>query len=213
MRRIFVVIILLCVLYFLGGWVAVLLGWVTKDEYFAYAGVVGGLASVAGLVSLTRPAITPSDVQNIEASAFRSIAETTTQLEGLRKARSLTEQEIGGLELKRKEMELLVKRASLALFLREQHAYHERAVLEELGRNARMQASLQEVTDTANKLAALNEEIETNPNVKELKEIIAAASRRAPTIEEAMLSLPSSVRWMYTIFRAFEKLASSLLVR
>lgn len=210
MRRLFVVVILLCVVYFLCGWAAVQIGWVEKDDFFAYAGLVGGLASVASLVSLTRPTITPSDVQNIEASALRSIAETTSQLAQLRTTRSLTEQEIGSLELKKKEMELLVKRASLALFLKEQHAFHERAVLEELGRNTRLKTSIEEAIEASKKLTALNEEIETHPNVKELKEVIETASRRAPTIEETMQSLPSSVRFMYTLFRSFEKISASI---
>jgi hypothetical protein len=213
MRRIFVAVIVLCVLYFLAGWVAVQFGWVDKNDYFAYAGIVGGLASVAGLVSLTRPALGPSDVARIEASALRSIADTTEELEKLRAARSMTEQELGSLELKKKEMELLVRRASLALFLKEQHAYHERAVLEEIDRNSRLKTSLEEATEAGKKLAALNEEIDTHPNVMELKAIIETASMRAPTIEEALQSLPSSVRRVYSVFRALEKVAASIVYK
>ncbi len=66
MRRIFAIIIVLCIIYFLGGWVRVYADWITKDAYFTYAEVVGGLASVAGLFALTRPALTKTDVEAIE---------------------------------------------------------------------------------------------------------------------------------------------------
>lgn len=213
MRLIFIAIIVFCLVYFLGGWIATQFGWVTMDDYFAYAGIFGGLASVAGLATIFRPGITASDVQNIEASALRSIAETSTHLEELRTRQKVTQQELGGLELKKMEMEFLVKKASLAIFLKEQHAYHERVILEELDKNPRLRSSLEEVTQVEGKIQVLNEEIERNPNVAELRQIIAIASRRAPTIEEAMMSLPPYVRSFYQILSAFEKVARSALLK
>lgn len=213
MRPIFIAIIVCCLGYFLGGWIATHFGWVTKDDYFAYAGIVGGLASVAGLATIFRPGITATDVQNIEASALRSIAETSTNLEELRARQKLTQQELGGLELKKVEMEFLVKKASLAIFLKEQHAYHERVVLEELDKNPRLRSSLDDVTQAAGKIQALDEEIQQNPNVAELRQIIATASRRAPSIEEAMMALPPHMRAFYQIFSAFEKVARSVVLK
>lgn len=204
------IVIVLCVVYFLGGWIATRVGWVSTQDYFAYAGIVGGLASVAGLVSFFRPGITASDIQSIEASALRSIAETSAQLEELRDQQKVTQQELGGLELKKKEMEFLVKKASLAIFLKEQYAYHQRVVLEEVDKDSRLRASLDESTQTALKIEALEEEIESHPNVKELREIISTASRRLPTVEEAMKSLPPYFRSIYQITLMFERLVRSL---
>lgn len=213
MRAIFITIIVCCLLYFFGGWVAIEIGWVTKEDYFAYAGIVGGLASVAGIATVFRPGITASDVQNIEASALRSIAETSTQLEELRARQKLTQEELGGLELKKVEMEFLVKKASLAIFLKEQHAYHERVVIEELDKNPRLRASLTEATQAGEKIQALEEEIQQHPDVTELRQIIAAASKRAPTIEEAMLSLPPYFRAIYQIVSGVEKAARAVLLK
>lgn len=213
MRPIFITIIICCLLYFLGGWIAIQIGWVTKEDYFAYAGIVGGLASVAGLATVFRPGITASDVQNIEASALRSIAETSTQLEELRERQKLTQQELGGLELKKVEMEFLVKKASLAIFLKEQHAYHERVVIEELDKNTRLRESLNEATQSAEKIQALDEEIQQHPNVAELRQIIATASRRVPTIDEAMLSLPPYFRAIYQVVSAIEKAARAVSIK
>lgn len=109
-RKIYTIVILACVAYFVGGWIAAKLGLVTRDDYFAYAGVVGGLASVAGLLALTRPAITQSDFQSVELETLKSVTETAEQLKNLQSTHARTLQEIDGLAVKKKEMELLVKK-------------------------------------------------------------------------------------------------------
>lgn len=132
MRRFFTLIILLCIAYFLGGWIGVYFKWISRDIYFTYAGIVGGLASVAGLFALTRPALTQSDVQAIELDTLKSMTETAEQLKKLELARARTEGQLVDLAEKKKEMELLVKKASLALFLKEQYLHCEQQILEEI---------------------------------------------------------------------------------
>lgn len=211
MRRIFAIVIVLCILYFIGGWVGVYAEWITKDSYFAYAGIVGGLASVAGLFALTRPAITRSDVEAIEIDTLKSMAETAEQLKTLESARAKTREELDDLAVKKKEMELLVKKASLALFLQEQYTHHERQVLEEIARNPRLREDLEKATESAQKLEALNEEIESNPNVQQLKEIIASASRRQPTLDEAISDLPPTMRRAFLLVRAMNQVTERLV--
>jgi hypothetical protein len=53
MRKVYAVIILLCLVFFIGGWLSIKFAWMTREQYFAWAGIVGGLASVAGLLALT----------------------------------------------------------------------------------------------------------------------------------------------------------------
>lgn len=205
MRRLFAVIILLCIAYFVGGWIAVLLGVVTRDDYFAYSGVVGGLASVAGLLALTRPAITQSDFQAIEIETIRSMTDTAEQLNQLQTQRTRTAQEIDNLEVKKKEMELLVRKASLALFLKEQYAHHERQIIEEVGKNPRLRQSLEGASESAAKIAALDEDISSDPNVHQLRQIITAASRRAPTLDEALNDLTPLTRTLFVLVRALSR--------
>lgn len=210
MRRLFAIIIVLCIVYFLGGWVGVYADWITKDSYFAYAGVVGGLASVAGLFALTRPALTKTDVEAIEIDTLKSMTETAEQLKALESKRAKTREELDDLAVKKKEMELLVKKASLAIFLREQYAHHERQVLDEIAKNSPLRENLEKAMESAQKLDALNEEIESNPNVKQLKEIIASASRRQPTLDEAIEDLPPIMRSMFLLTRALTQVIERL---
>jgi len=211
MRRLFTIIILLCIAYFLGGWIAVHFGVVSRDDYFAYAGIVGGLASAAGLFALTRPALTQSDVQAIEIDTLKSMTETAEQLKILQTARSKTAEELDGLELKKKEMELLVKKASLALFLKEQYSHYERQVLDEISKNNDLQESLDKASEMSTKLAALNEEIDTHPNVRQLREIIVSASRRQPTLDEAISDLPPLTRSIFIFARSLSRALTDVI--
>jgi hypothetical protein len=191
--------------YFIGGWFAVKFDIVTRDDYFAYAGIVGGLATVAGLLALTRPAITQSDIKSIELETLKSVADTADQLQQLQSTRAKTVQEIDELAVKKKEMELLVKKASLALFLKEQYSYHERKILEEVAKNEALTRALHDAGATADKIAALDEEIEVDPNVQQLREIIATASRRELTFEEALNDMPSLAKAIFLVLRTFNR--------
>jgi hypothetical protein len=206
MRKFFAAIILVCLIYFVGGYVAVKYGFVAKDDYFAFAGIVGGLASVAGLLGLTRPAINQSDVQAIEISALKSMTQTAEQLQQLQIQRSKTQEEIGSLATRKKEMELLVRKASLALFLKEQLAHYERQILEEVSRNGQLKGDLEKAHDASEKLAALNEEIERDPNVEHLQEIISSASTRQATLAEAISGMPAIARSFFLVAQAASRL-------
>ena len=205
MRKLYALAILVCIAYFVGGWISVQLEWATREDYFAYAGIVGGLASVAGLLALTRPPITQSDFKSIEIETLKSVSATAEQLKELQSVRAKTVQELDSLEVKKKQMELLVKKASLALFLKEQYSYHERQVLEEVAKNDHLRTALERATESAAKIAALNEEIEVDPNVRQLRGIIDAATRREPTFEDALNDLSPLMRAIFILVRAFNR--------
>ena len=211
MRKIFAGIILFCIAYFFGGWFGISFGWLSKEEYFAYAGIVGGLASVAGLFALTRPALSKSDVQAIELESLKSMTKTAEELQNLEIARSRAKGELGDLEVKKKEMELLVKKASLALFLKEQYEHYEKQVLDEVAKNSQLQECLEKAADASTKLRALNEDISSHPNVAQLREVIASASRREPTIDDITGALPFPLRSLFEVSRILTKLMSPTL--
>jgi predicted nucleic acid-binding Zn-ribbon protein len=211
MRKAFAIIILLCVAYFIGGWMAVKFGVFESSSYFSYAGIVGGLASVVGLLSFTRSPISKTDLEEIEIESLRSLVETSDQLKKLESERARTKAEIGNLELQKKEMELLVKKASIALFLKEQYSHHEKIINDAIKTNAILQDSLIEIQDISKKIKILNEEIESDPNVAQLKEIMQAASRRQPTLEEAIEDMPALAQLAFYVTRELGKAMSNLI--
>lgn len=211
MRKAYAAIILACTVYFVGGWIATRFGLVTRDDYFAYAGIVGGLASVAGLLGLTRPILTQSDLKSVEIETLKSMAATAEQLDKLQSARAQTVQEIDELAIKKKAMELLVKKASLALFLKEQYSHHERQILDELAKNDKLQIALSNASESAEKIRALDEEISVDPNVSQLREIIRTASLREPTFEEMLGSLPTLPRLLFIAFNSISRIITETL--
>jgi len=211
MRKAFAIVILLCIAYFIGGWIAVHFGLFDKNSYFSYAGVVGALASVVGLLSFTKPALTKSDLQEIELDSLKSIAQTTEQLKKLESERAKTKEELGNLELQKKKMELLVKKASLALFLKEQYAHHEKKIADEIENNQELTENLAELQEISRKLDALEEEIEADPNVLQLRQIMASASRRQHTLEEAIDDMPPIQKLLFIFVRDLSRAMSNLI--
>ncbi|WP_019897420.1 hypothetical protein [Methylotenera mobilis] len=210
MRHFYKVVIGLSLIYFLGGWVLVHYGQFQEATYFTYSGIVGSFASIAALLSLTRPAITQSDIQSIEVGTLKSLAETTEQLKALEGRHAQAREAIDSLEITKQEMALLVKKASLALFLKEQYSYQESQVLDEISKNSRLNEALKLADDTSKKLHALDEEIATSPYVIQLREIISSANRRKLSDDEFIDALPPLVKVIVTFSRV---LSDALIFR
>ena len=87
------------------------------------------------------------------------------------------------------------------MFLQEQLSYHEKRLLELVRNDSELSRHLEEVRDIRQKLTALNEEIQSDPNVLLLEEIILTASQRQLTQDEIMESLPYSLQAALSVFR------------
>jgi len=179
-------LIVACLLYFVGGGIAAWAGWFPVDKYVLIGGIVGGLASVLGLLSLARPSLNQEDLKGLELQSLKRIAETSEEIQKLETARLATQQQIGTLEEQKRQMEFLVQKASLSLFLQEQHRLYEKRVQEEIARNKDLVSSLTELSSIELKLKALDQEISKDPNVDLLQRIIEAAKRepRSPSFSE-----------------------------
>lgn len=210
MRRLLAILILLCILYFAGGWVAVQLNFLEESTYFSFAGLVGGLASVLGLLSFTKPALTKSDLQEIEIESIQSIAKTTEELGSLEKERATTKKELGALAVQKKEMELLVKKASLALFLQEQHTYLEDKIRDVVDSNSELKESLLKIQEISEKMSLLDTEIEQDSNVEKLKEVLAAASKKQSSIDDVIEELPIFTKFLFLFARDVGKAMTGL---
>lgn len=184
MKKLFSILMACCLIYFIGGWLIVKLGHLDVLLYLNYAGIVGGIASVVGLYTLIRPALTRTDIQNLELDALTSLGETSKKLEELENKRSKAVGEIDELEIKKEQMKFLVKKASLQLFLQEQYKIYERRVLDALEINEELSTNMKELASVKSKLIAAEKEIEEDPNVELLNEIISLAKQRPLSIDE-----------------------------
>ena len=102
MKRVIVLIVILSVLYFLIGIIAVQLKWLDKELYLTLSAIIGGLASVSGLLSFGfKRNISIEDIENIEINYFKKVVDTSEKLK-LRET-----------ELSRKSKELSAKQKQL----------------------------------------------------------------------------------------------------
>lgn len=105
------------------------------------------------------------------------------ELESLEKERLEARQDIDGLALQKKRLEVLVRKASLALFLKEQHSLYEKRVLEKLDESTELGSDLVELKRLKDQLNELEEEIENHEDVDLLNEIIRKAGRTTIAID------------------------------
>ncbi len=205
LRKIFAIIILLSILYFLGGWVAVQFNLFEKDVYLSFAGIVGALASIAGLLSFVNPPLTKNDLKELELEQLKSLTKTSEELADLEETRSNTRTEIDELEIKKQEMEFLVKKASMSLFLQEQYRKHEETITDYVEDNKQIKNSLIEMCEIKEKLHALNEEIESSPHVELLNSIVNSSRERHLGYDDVIKDMPPFTRMLFVISRDINK--------
>jgi hypothetical protein len=180
-RKGLITFISICIFYFIGGYLAVKYGTLSEHVFLTYASILGGLASVAGLLSFLRPSITKTDIQELEVESLKKISKAAEDLERYKNQRTAAEQEIAKLTLQQEEMEFLLKKASLSLFLRDQMETTQTRIAELIEQNRELTLLLEKYGQNKEKLAALEEEIEQDPNADILYDVLTEAkeSRRS----------------------------------
>jgi hypothetical protein len=207
MRKIMIILFPLCILYFVIGIILVWTNVIPQQYYLNGAGIVGGIASVLALFSFLRPVLTTSDLKALESDSLHKLAEVSNQIKQLEDARSRTTNAITDLAKQKKEMELLVRKASMSLFLREQCEHYQEKVLNHLQTQPSILKILSEYQSSRNKLNALDEEIKADDNVELLQSILAGARRQKSLIDEMIDNAHSPIlKGMLQVFRVYAKI-------
>lgn len=198
--------IILFLVYFTLGFIAVWFKLLTLDNYLISGGIIGGVVSVVGLLSFFRPAMTQADIQKLQLESLRDIAESANKLDDLEKARLAAESDINSLESQKQQMEILVRKASLSLFLQEQHNLYKEKVAETINQNKELSENLKKLSDINAKLEALEVEIQKDENVDLLLSIIREAKKRSDK-DEVVIEFGSPL--LNVAFKAFETLVNA----
>jgi hypothetical protein len=183
-RGILFLFVFLYLIYLIAGVVVVQLGYFQMNSYLTVAGIAGGAASVIGMLSLAQPALSKSDLQELEFDTLKKIAKASDELSQAEQEKTSTQAEIARLEKQRREIDLLVRKASLSLIYQEQFADTQKRILDHIGRNQEFQNLLDKHKDLSTKLTTLDEEIEQDENEELIREIIKLASANSKTRDE-----------------------------
>ncbi|WP_089726322.1 hypothetical protein [Candidatus Thiosymbion oneisti] len=177
-RRLIAALILTSILYFPLGWLAVQLSVLPRETYFSIAAIVGGLASIVGLVAFIRPPLSRADVKNIEWESIEEAAKAAKEVEELESRKVAAHSELDELTRTKEEMEILVKKASLALFLREEQKRIEEEIVPVVAKDKALVAALRQHREYRARIQELDKEIEAHPDAELLSEIVFRARVR-----------------------------------
>ncbi len=214
MRLIILILLPICILYFIvGAFLVWVLGVLDQQTYLQGAGIAGTLASVLGLLSFIRPVLTQSDIDNIEVSSLQKLGEVSADIKRLEEARSNTASQIIDLETQKKEMELLVRKASMSLFLKEQQKNYMKNILDLLSKEPKLMESIHELEVVEKKLTVLEEEIERDANVDSLRRIIHEARTTRSRLDTAIDDAPPATRIFLLIIKTYVDLFSRRIRR
>ena len=148
------------------------------SDFITWFGILGGVVSVVGLLSFFQRSTTRDDLKELQLDTLREIADSSRKLESVEEARQAAEKDIFTLEMQRQQMEVLIKKASLSLFLQEQHNLYEGKIVDAISSDNELSGNLKKLIDIDAQLEALGEQIAKDENVDLLKEIIREVKRK-----------------------------------
>ncbi len=182
MKTTTVIFVILAILYLVIGGVAVIFYSYNTQVYFNSFAVIAGTASILGLIAFIIPKLSKKDIEQVGIEYLKEVIEASEELktreaELISKQRALTtkEKEIRELEIKKQEMEILVRKASMTLFLQDQYERNKLRIEEIVNDNKELKKNIKEIIELKEKLLALGMEIQSDPNMDILNDVIAGS--------------------------------------
>ena len=165
------IVAILC--YVIGAIFAYNNWWVDWDAYQKIVAIVGGLASVVGILGLRSDTF-----QDLNSNMLRELAQKKEEYEKKQeKLQSATDQ-IAKLELKKEDLEALVEKASLSLYYKAEL----KRMYDRLGNLVEKNDDISKLIDEIKKMESdakdLDCKIDKDDNVKEIIEAIQKANER-----------------------------------
>lgn len=144
------------VLFFIVGYILVVLNILEQELYNQITTILGGLASTVGLLAFVLPSLRTSDIKNIELDTLKSLAKTAEEIKKKEAELKTRKSDISRFELQKEELYFLVKKANLNLFFKEQlERYYE--TLDKLISNSKeINRTLNEIRELKLKVSELD---------------------------------------------------------
>lgn len=165
------IVAILC--YGLGALFAYNNWWIDWDVYQKIVAVVGGLASVVGILGLGA-----SPFKDLNSNMLKELAQKKEEYEKKQEMLQSATDQIAKLELKKEDLEALVEKASLSLHYKSEL----KRMYDKLGELVEKNDDISKLIDEIKKMESdakdLNSNIEKNENVKEIIETIQKANDR-----------------------------------
>lgn len=216
-RNTIIAVVTILLIYFILGYIAAKqewFEWFDLDTYYGIATIAGGSASVFGLLGLAYGRSSTKDLKNIEADYLRKVADLRDDLDSHEKEVKTKAKDVEELEARKEILELSIKRASKVLFYRNRKKEKEQQIVQILSKDSNGLEILKEINDLDDDLKRLGEEIESDPNVDIIKEILQKEGKIDVESKKNGLfdDLPDNpiIAFFALIFRAFSEYINAI---
>lgn len=208
-RVLFRLFILALSLFFAIGAILVWRGLFEPGTYILITGVIGSVASVIGLVTLSSPRLTTNDLRGVETELFNTVAEQLKAAKESEERLATSKEELSKLERERAEVELLVRQASLKVFMEERLRNVAAEIEKKIAADGSLNRLFDEYNETRMRVGELNGAIAESPRAELINQILVDV--RAETEKQEL-----NVRFMgfeiniYPAIAASQKMIASL---
>lgn len=179
MKRILIWIVVLSIAYFIIGYLFTLVDLFDINSYLTFSAIIGGLASVSGLLAFTTNRIEKDDIEKVGIEYFKKVVESADELKlkeneliSKNEALSAKEKEIKELDIKKNELEYLIRKASMSLFLKDQLERTDSRITEIANENKELFKLITQRKTIIQQLKETDDEIKLNPNIDLINEIL-----------------------------------------
>ena len=175
MRKLIIIFFILLLLLYAGCAVCVLFDLYGWDVYFKIVAIVGGLASIIGLGAA---AFIRVDLLSYDAEAIERLAVAAKEIEDKNTKIKDASDQIASLEYKKEELEVLVKKASLILYYKEELDRKYQKLLALINKNEDLNQIVLEIPQLEENLKNLEGEMEENKEIQDILSTIQKAKGR-----------------------------------
>ena len=198
---------MLACLYFIVGFIAISMNYWEKEEYFNLSAIIGGIASVSGLLSLVISGVKRKDIEQIGIDYLKDVIKASDELkekekELIKKAADLSkkEKELRQLDIRKKELEYLVQKSSMILFLKDQHNRTKERIIEIIN-TKELKKHYDQLENIELQIQALDTEINRSKEVEFLKKVIKEAGNHKVKIKKTGII----ERFYDTLYKIFDE--------
>lgn len=182
MKKITITIVILALLYFIGGYIATHFSYWDRDQYFNLSAIIGGIASVSGLLSLVVSGIKRKDIEQIGLDYLKDMIKTSDELKAkenelVKKQEDLSrkEKELRQMDIRKKELEYLVQKSSMILFLKDQHSRTKERIVEIIN-SKELKKLCSQLESFELQIRALDTEINKSDEIEFLRKVMKETS-------------------------------------
>ncbi|MGE6785434.1 hypothetical protein ACQKGL_23220 [Ensifer adhaerens] len=199
--------VLAAMIFFVLGGILVWNGVFSVGNYGLYGGIVGSIASILSLLGFASPRLTSDDIINVENELVQKLADAAKSVKDSEKMIATNKEAIEKLERDRLNVELLVRQASIKVFLEEKLKNLSEEIEQRVLSDKILSDYLIEYSSSKERVRSLDGEIGVSQHAELIEEIIGEVRPRDRKMFVEFAGLKIDVS---PVLNAAEMLASSL---